>query len=65
MKLFIGQDTVVFGAQDYDAPEQLAATDSGIVKWRRILADHAAAEAGDGDAVSQPADAPEPETTPA
>ena len=65
LKLFIGQDTVVFGAQDYDAPEQLAATDSGIVKWRRILADHAAAEAGDGDAVSQPADAPEPETTPA
>ena len=46
LKLFIGQDTVVFAAQDYDAPEQLSAPDSGIIKWRRILANFAAAEAG-------------------
>lgn len=47
LNLFIGQDTVVFAAQDYDAPEQLAAADTGIVKWRRIIANHAAAERGD------------------
>lgn len=45
LKLFIGQDTVVFAAQDYDAPEQLSAPDSGIVKWRRILVNHAEMEA--------------------
>ncbi len=47
LKLFIGQDTVVFAAQDYDAPEQLAAADNGIIKWRRIIANHAAAENAD------------------
>ena len=47
LKLFIGQDTVVFAAQDYSAPEQLAAADNGIVKWRRIIASHAAAERGE------------------
>ncbi len=46
LNLFIGQDTVVFKAQDYDAPEQLSAPDSGIIKWRRILANYFAAESG-------------------
>ena len=54
LTLFIGQDTVVFAAQDYGAPEQLSAPDNGIVKWRRILATFAAAEGG-GD--QQPAKA--------
>jgi nitrite reductase/ring-hydroxylating ferredoxin subunit len=47
LRLFIGQDTVVFAAQDFDAPEQLASTDNGVVKWRRVLVSHAAAEAGE------------------
>lgn len=46
LKFFIGQDTEVFAAQDYTAPEQLASTDEGVVKWRRVLANHAAEEAG-------------------
>jgi len=49
LNLFIGQDKVVFTAQDYDAPEQLAATDNGVVKWRRIIASHAASEAGESE----------------
>ena len=49
LHLFIGQDTVVFAAQDYSAPEQLAAADNGVVKWRRIIASHAAAEAGEAE----------------
>jgi hypothetical protein len=44
LKFFIGQDTVVFGLQDYDAPEQLSGTDTGIVKWRRVIVDHASRE---------------------
>ena len=46
LKLFIGQDTVVFGLQDYEAPEQLSATDTGIVKWRRVIVEHAQRELG-------------------
>jgi hypothetical protein len=54
LKLFIGQDTVVFAAQDYDAPEQLSAPDNGIIKWRRIIANHAASERGEGLASESP-----------
>lgn len=54
LRLFIGQDTVVFAAQDYTAPEQLAATDDGVVKWRRLLAAHAAEESA-AKTVSPPA----------
>ena len=40
VKLFIGQDKVVFEAQDFSRPERLASSDVGIVKWRRLLAEH-------------------------
>jgi hypothetical protein len=49
LNLFIGQDSVVFAAQDYDAPERLSAPDNGVIKWRRILVNFAASEARDGD----------------
>jgi nitrite reductase/ring-hydroxylating ferredoxin subunit len=44
MNLFIGQDRVIFEKQDYDAPERLAQTDVGVIKWRRMLAAQATAE---------------------
>ncbi len=42
LKLFIGQDKVVFERQDYAAPERLSSTDVGVVKWRRLIAATAA-----------------------
>lgn len=46
LKYFIGQDRVVFEKQDYSAPERLAGTDVGLVKWRRLVAARARQESG-------------------
>ena len=46
LKYFIGQDKVIFEKQDYSAPERLASTDVGVVKWRRLVAAFAKGETG-------------------
>ncbi len=51
LKYFIGQDRVVFETQDYWAPERLASTDVGLVKWRRLVATVAKKEAADRQTV--------------
>ena len=54
LRFFIGQDTVVFAQQDYDAPELLMGSDNGILKWRRVIVNHAEMEAPGEDAVPKP-----------
>lgn len=39
VNFFIGQDKVVFEKMDFSKPERLAASDVGIVKWRRLVAE--------------------------
>jgi hypothetical protein len=58
MKFFIGQDTVVFAQQDYDAPELLMGSDTGILKWRRVIVNHAEMEADEPEAPARPAAVP-------
>ncbi|NIJ08751.1 nitrite reductase/ring-hydroxylating ferredoxin subunit [Sphingomonas vulcanisoli] len=47
LRFFIGQDKIVFEKQDYSAPERLSQTDTGVIRWRRLVAEAARQEAGD------------------